>query len=233
MAWSSSCQQLPLIRAVPIAKPSSPLVSPPTASITVDLFGSDRIIVDGREPASTRGVSWELFRIVCALPRGKATLIRVASLQYPSDDDQKAAIQRVRENKSNLQKAWSNALSRDNAERVLLLLEDGVLLVNQELVSVDVQRFLQSLYQGNKARKETRLDDAVIAYQRARALYTGPLLAGRGQRRRVARSTGRRQIDAARGASPPGARGHGAAGRVVGYRWSTNRSRGGVRRSHA
>jgi hypothetical protein len=102
----------------------------------------------------------------------------VASLQYPSDDDQKAAIQRVRQNKSNLQKALGNALSKGNAERVLLL-EDGVLLVNEEFVTVDAQRFLQALYQGNKARKETRLDDAAAAYQRARALYTGPLLAGR------------------------------------------------------
>jgi hypothetical protein len=96
----------------------------------------------------------------------------------PSDDDQKAAIQRVRQNESNLQKALGNALSRDNAERVPLL-EDGVLFVNEELVTVDVQRFLQALYQGNKARRETRLDDAVAAYQRARELYTGPLLAGR------------------------------------------------------
>jgi len=174
----ASCQQLPLIRAVPIAKASGPSMTRPTPSITVDLFGSDRILVDGREPGSTRGVSWDLFRIVCGLPRGKATLVRVASLQYPSDDDQKAAIQRVRQNKSNLQKAWGAGVTKVDAECVLLL-EDGVLLVNEELVTVDVQRFVQAMHEGNKARKDTRLEDAIAAYRRARALYTGPLLAGR------------------------------------------------------
>jgi len=174
--------QVPRIGAVPV--PTFTTASGPAgaatgaAQVAAEFLGQDRIVAAGRELASTRGVTWDLFRIVCCLPPGKASLVRVAALQYPSDDDRKAAIQRVRQNKSNLQKAWAAVLGEDDARR-LLTLDDGVVWLGTDLVTVDVHTFLAAIYDGNRARKEGRVDEAIAAYRHARALYAGPLLAGR------------------------------------------------------
>jgi hypothetical protein len=180
-----SYTQPPLVRAVSmparrVPPGPRPTPTPQAPPITAEFLGQDRIVVAAGHLATTAGVSWDLFRIVCCLPPGKASLLRVASLLYPSDSEpgQKAAIQRVRQNKSNLQKAWGTVLAAEDAKRVLSL-DNGVLWVDQDLVSVDVHAFLAAIYDGNRARAAGRLDDAIADYRRVRALYMGPLLAGR------------------------------------------------------
>jgi len=150
-------------------------VPPP---VTAEFLGQDRVTLLGRPLPSTDGVCWDLFRIVSCLPPGKASLVRVATLQYLSDDDRKAARWRVGQNKSNLQKAWASLLGEQDAKR-LLTVDDGVLSLATDLVTLDVHTFLAAIYDGNHARKEERFHDAIAAYRHARGLYVGPLLAGR------------------------------------------------------
>ncbi|MDQ6673377.1 MAG: hypothetical protein M3069_21980, partial [Chloroflexota bacterium] len=179
---ATAFQQVPLMPAVPMTP--RPASAPTSASVSakppvsVEVFGQDRITALEHELASADGVSWELFRIVSCLPPGKASLARVAALKYPSDLDRKAAIQRLRQNKSNLQKAWATVIGDDNARRILTL-DSGVLWLAPDLVKVDVHTFLAAIYDGNRARQEQRLEDAIAAYSRAMTLYAGPLLAGR------------------------------------------------------
>ena len=61
----------------------------------------------------------------------------------------------------------------------LLTVDDGVLSLATDLVTLDVHTFLAAIYDGNHARKEERFHDAIAAYLHARGLYVGPLLAGR------------------------------------------------------
>jgi Bacterial transcriptional activator domain len=115
---------------------------------------------------------------VSCLPPGKASLARVATLQYDGEDDRKAAIQRVRQNKSNSQKVWAGLIGAHDAKR-LLALDGGVLSIAADLVRLDTHTFLGAIYDANRARQEERLDDAISGYRYARSLYAGPLLVGR------------------------------------------------------
>jgi hypothetical protein len=175
-------RQAPLIATVALAPQSQFMdqTAPPDAPpppIAVQAFGRDRIAASGGELAAS-GAAWELFRIVCCLPPGKASFAHVAALKYPGEPDRKVAIQRLRQNKSNLQKAWAGVLPEDDAKR-LLTARRGVLWLAEDLVTVDVHVFLCKLYDANRARIDQRLEDAISFYQQVRALYAGPLLSGR------------------------------------------------------
>jgi hypothetical protein len=184
---SETYEQAPLVRVVSMPASRGPGAgtrpAPDTAQplpVTAEFLGHDRILVGGSELTATDGVSWDLFRIVACLPPGQASLARVAALMYPSDADvdQKAAIQRLRQNKSNLQKAWMRVVTQEQARR-LLTLQNGVLAVDEELVAIDVQAFLAGMHRAHRARAARLIDASIAAYRQARELYSGPLLAGR------------------------------------------------------
>ncbi len=152
-------EQAPLVRVVSMPELRSPGIAPvPTSATawppltTAEFLGHDRILVNGSELTAAEGVPRDLFPIVACLPPDKASFARVAALMYPSDADvdQKMTIQRVRQNKSNLQKR-GRVVPQEQA-RHLLTLQNGVLAVNEELDAVDVQAFLGGMQRAHRAR---------------------------------------------------------------------------------
>ncbi|MBV9328713.1 MAG: hypothetical protein JO352_33805 [Chloroflexi bacterium] len=170
-------RQLPLIRAVPL----SPRDVGPRLEVQV-LGGHMTRLAGGEAIAEGTSLGWQLFELTASYPPGDATVALVGRLLWPEldlSDDQVA--RRIYNHVHDLQTVWSLHVGPARAREVLRA-RRRTLMLDQDLVMVDLHQFLAALETATRARAAhptQATDEEMHALLRARALYTGPLLAGR------------------------------------------------------
>ena len=135
------------------------------------------------EPPSTYLRAWQVFTAVTCLPRGEASLLRVAVLVRPAllektDAEAEGWVE------SKLSQVRHHILAAHMApgevERALPVRE-RVCYPNPELFDIDVHRFMIAADLADMARTASppQIDKAIAAYRQAYELYGGQLLEGR------------------------------------------------------
>jgi nucleoid-associated protein YgaU len=186
---NGAAHQIPLIGAVALSSRPDPVVDNAAAEPLVDLrlFGHQTSLVRGQESTQLQHNTalrkyrrgWSLLLAIAALPDTKASVTRIGELLWQqAGDDLDLLSNRIQSNLSNARQVLQAAgLTPDEARRVVRT-EGGLCLFDRDQVRSDVWEFLDAQRAGNHARAAGREPDAIAAYQQARALYAGPLLAG-------------------------------------------------------
>jgi len=135
------------------------------------------------EPPSTYWRAWQVFTAVTCLPRGEASLLRVAALVRPALLDRtdgeaegwvESKLSQVRHH------ILAAHMTAGDVERAIPVRE-RVCYPNPELFDIDVYRFMMTADVADMARTAhpPQIDKAITVYRQAHDLYAGQLLQGR------------------------------------------------------
>jgi DNA-binding SARP family transcriptional activator/LysM repeat protein len=160
---------------------STAAVAPTPTPLYVQCFGGPQVLYHGEHvwPASTVGDSkpWELLLFLASQPAEGVAREVVTEAFWPNDDRDVEVGHRLRQLRYRLRTALERFAP--GLPREVVLHDGGVFRLDPELVASDVQSFLALQRQARTSCRE----DAIVAFEQARALYHGDLFDAAAARR--------------------------------------------------
>jgi two-component SAPR family response regulator len=151
------------------------------APLYVQCFGGPRVVYHGEHvwPASTVGDSkpWELLLFLASQPAEGVAREVLTEAFWPNDDRDVEVGHRLRQLRYRLRTALERCAP--GLPREVVLHDGGVFRLDPELAASDVQSFLALQRQARTSCRE----DAIVAFEQARALYNGDLFDAAAARR--------------------------------------------------
>jgi DNA-binding SARP family transcriptional activator len=136
-------------------------------------FGGFSVTVDGRPVPWVRRMDKRIFRYLLLAPDGRVTRKALIDTFWPGQDET-AAHGSLRTACSNVRKAVGMAAGAKRVEECFSTTGDAV-LVNLDVTSVDVRRYLAHIAAGNTCHLTTDVREALVHYKRALTIYSGPI----------------------------------------------------------
>jgi DNA-binding SARP family transcriptional activator len=144
-------------------------------AISARLLGEFDVRVNGCPVSWIRRKDALLFRYLLLEPLGRAARSELCDAFWPDHDRQQAA-QNLRTTCSNVRAALRRALPAHDADSYFYA-DGGNVVVRADLTYTDLTRFMASVHSGRTAMVSLRFAEAIEAYESARSLYRGPLIA--------------------------------------------------------
>lgn len=148
---------------------------PDAVPIFVQLLGELDVRIAGRRVEWIRRKDALLFKYLLLEPLGRVSRDELCEVFWPAHDRQQA-LQNLRTTCSNVRSALRRCLPESRVD--LYFQADGRdIVLRNDLAITDLSRFLAHVNAARDAMTAQRLDRAIDAYEAARVLYRGPLIA--------------------------------------------------------
>lgn len=150
-------------------------VLPDAVPIFVQLLGELDVRIAGRRVEWIRRKDALLFKYLLLEPLGRASRQELCEVFWP-DHDRHQGLQNLRTTCSNIRTALRRCLPES---RVALYFQaDGRdIVLRNDLAITDLSQFLAHVTAAREAMSAQRFDRAIDAYEAARTMYRGPLIA--------------------------------------------------------
>jgi DNA-binding SARP family transcriptional activator len=148
---------------------------PDAVPIFVQLLGELDVRIAGRRVEWIRRKDALLFKYLLLEPLGRVSRQELCEAFWP-DHDRQQALQNLRTTCSNIRAALRRCLPESRID--LYFQADGRdIVLRNDLAITDLSRFLAHVTAAREAMSAQRFDRAIDAYEAARTIYRGPLIA--------------------------------------------------------